>query len=99
MWIPVVPIQFSRYRFDFTLQDFSVETKDYVMIKKRMIFSSAKPQDLSKKEIELYYRMPKEMWTVGPVLLISALPFANYVVFPIAYETTITNYLLYLSIY
>lgn len=36
-------------------------------------------------EIELYHQMPKDMMRVAPVLLISALPFANYVVFPLAY--------------
>ena len=33
----------------------------------------------------VYFQTPKDMLRVGPVLLISALPFANYIVFPLAY--------------
>jgi hypothetical protein len=61
-----------------------MDTKDYVFIKKRVILSPEKVQELSKKDIDLYFRMPGDLRRVGPVLLISALPFANYVVFPIA---------------
>lgn len=40
---------------------------------------------LTRKEIELYFQMPKDMMRVAPVLLLSTLPFANYVIFPLAY--------------
>lgn len=40
---------------------------------------------LTRSEIECYFQTPKDMFKIAPVLLISALPFANYVVFPIAY--------------
>ncbi|KAI5701293.1 hypothetical protein M8J76_000283 [Diaphorina citri] len=40
---------------------------------------------LSRKELELYYQFPKDMMIIAPVLLISALPFMNYVMFPLAY--------------
>jgi hypothetical protein len=39
---------------------------------------------LTRKEMELHTQMPKDMMKVAPVLLIAALPFANYVIFPIA---------------
>ncbi|GAB6020568.1 hypothetical protein CHUAL_003248 [Chamberlinius hualienensis] len=44
-----------------------------------------KLSDLKRYEIENYLMMPREIKRVAPVLLISALPFANYVVFPLAY--------------
>lgn len=37
------------------------------------------------QNFRLYYQLPKDMMKIAPVLLISTLPFANYVVFPIAY--------------
>lgn len=40
---------------------------------------------LTRKELELWKQMPSDMMKVAPVLLISALPLANYVVFPVAY--------------
>ncbi|XP_063701381.1 LETM1 domain-containing protein 1 [Culicoides brevitarsis] len=40
---------------------------------------------LNRSEIECYYYLPKDMFKIAPTLLISALPLANYVVFPIAY--------------
>ena len=30
------------------------------------------------------FQYPKDVWKVSPTLIISALPFANYVIFPIA---------------
>ncbi|KAF5273262.1 hypothetical protein FQR65_LT04684 [Abscondita terminalis] len=41
--------------------------------------------DLTLKEIELYLQMPKDMRRIAPFLIISILPFANYVLFPLAY--------------
>lgn len=42
-------------------------------------------RDLTSEEIDKYYSMPKEMIRVAPVLFISVLPFANYIIFPLAY--------------
>lgn len=39
---------------------------------------------LTRKELELYYQMPRDMRKVAPVLLLSAIPFGHYVVFPLA---------------
>lgn len=39
---------------------------------------------LTRKELELYYQMPRDMRKVGPLLLISALPLVHYVLFPVA---------------
>jgi LETM1-like protein len=40
---------------------------------------------LTRHELELHFQMPRDMIRVAPVLVLSALPFANYVVFPMAY--------------
>lgn len=41
--------------------------------------------NLSRQEIELYDKLPKDMLKLAPVLFFSALPFANYVIFPLIY--------------
>jgi LETM1-like protein len=60
--------------------------KKYLKIARIVNYTSAKGmRALTRKEIELYHQLPKDMKTVAPVLLLSALPFANYVIFPLAY--------------
>lgn len=68
------------------IKDFAQDLKDYFRIV-RMLNSPTKDRfkSLTRREIELYHQMPKDMRKVAPVLLISALPLANYVIFPIAY--------------
>jgi len=39
---------------------------------------------LSRKEIELYQSMAVDLKRVAPFLIISLLPFANYVIMPLA---------------
>lgn len=39
----------------------------------------------SYNDLMIYYQMPKDMIRVAPVLLITALPFTNYIIFPLAY--------------
>jgi len=63
------------------IQDFYREMKEFVSIRR----AGSALHTLSRKQLDIFYRMPREMKKVAPVLLISALPFANYVVFPVAY--------------
>lgn len=42
--------------------------------------------DLKFKELLVYYETPKDLIRVSPTIVISALPFANYVMFPLAYR-------------
>lgn len=42
--------------------------------------------DFNFKELLIYYETPKDLVRVSPTILISLLPFANYVIFPIAYR-------------
>lgn len=39
---------------------------------------------MSYQELIVYYQTPKDLLKVAPTLLVSAAPFANYVVFPLA---------------
>ncbi|XP_055626249.1 LETM1 domain-containing protein 1 [Toxorhynchites rutilus septentrionalis] len=67
------------------VKDFFNDMKRLVKITKIVYTHDNDLRCLTRKEIELYYQMPRDMKKVAPVLLISALPFANYVVFPLAY--------------
>lgn len=57
---------------------------DFVKIRSSMVVGTRDIDTLSRRELELYYQMPNDMRKVGPVLLISAIPFAHYVTMPIA---------------
>ena len=65
------------------IKEFYKDIKHFVRVA-RMVNTNQGFKNLTRKEIELYYQMPRDMLRVAPVLLISALPFANYVVFPVA---------------
>ncbi|XP_055609596.1 LETM1 domain-containing protein 1 [Uranotaenia lowii] len=67
------------------VKEFFGDMKKLVKITKIVYANQNDLRCLNRKEIELYYQMPRDMKKVAPVLLISALPFANYVVFPLAY--------------
>lgn len=66
------------------VKDFYTDMKLLLKITKISNTSSLGLRALTRKELEVYYQMPKDMFRVAPVLVISALPFANYVVFPLA---------------
>lgn len=67
------------------VKDFFSDMKKLVKVTKIVYTHNNDLRCLTRKEIELYYQMPRDMKKVAPVLLISALPFANYVIFPLAY--------------
>lgn len=64
------------------MKDFYGDMKMYFKV--NGIVNSRGLKGLTRKEMELFNQMPKDMMKVAPVLLIAALPFANYVIFPIA---------------
>ncbi|XP_018565096.1 LETM1 domain-containing protein 1 [Anoplophora glabripennis] len=67
------------------VKDFIRDTKDYFKIIRILNATGSDFSKLLRREIELYHQMPKDMRKVAPVLLVSALPFGNYVIFPLAY--------------
>ncbi|XP_055706750.1 LETM1 domain-containing protein 1 [Phlebotomus papatasi] len=80
------PAAMHVYRvFMVGIKDFYADTKKFLKITRIANTSPNGLKALTRKELELYYQMPRDMMKVAPVLLISALPFANYVIFPLAY--------------
>lgn len=66
------------------VRDFYTDMKRYFKINAIINSSEKGIRALTRKEMETFQQVPKDMMKVAPVMLISALPFANYVVFPLA---------------
>lgn len=66
------------------MKDFYRDMKLFLKISRIANTSALGLRALTRKELELYYQMPKDMLRVAPVLLFSALPFANYFILPLA---------------
>lgn len=80
------PSAMNVYRtFVIGMKDLYRDMKQYVKVYKIANTSTLHLRALTRKELELYFQMPKDMKKVAPVFLISALPLANYVIFPLAY--------------
>lgn len=79
------PTAMHVYRiFMVGIKDFYRDMKYYFKIHRRLS-TPAKFKCLTRKEIELYHQMPKDMIRVAPMLILSTLPFANYIVFPLVW--------------
>lgn len=79
------PKVFQVYKiFKIGIRDFIADTKMYYDVTTDL-WTGKSLNDFTRKELGVYRQYPKDVWKVSPVLIISALPFANYVVFPIAY--------------
>lgn len=63
---------------------FGRDSVDYVKIRSRMVIQGKEIETLTRRELELYYQMPSDIRKVGPIILISAIPFAHYLTMPIA---------------
>lgn len=80
------PAAMKMYRvFMDGAKDFYGDMKKFLKITRIANNSAVGLRSLTRKELELYYQMPKDMMKVGPVLLASALPFTNYVILPMVY--------------
>ncbi|CAL7933939.1 unnamed protein product [Xylocopa violacea] len=69
---------------------FSIGTKDFIQDVKQYIGILKKQNidgigNLTVDELQLTYTMPRDLKKICPVLLISAIPFTNYIIFPLAY--------------
>lgn len=67
------------------VKEFYVDMKRFMKVTKIANQSPDGLRALTRSEIECYYQTPKDMAKVAPTLIISALPFMNYIVFPLAY--------------
>lgn len=69
---------------------FSVGTKDFIQDTKKFFLAYTKDKingsdTLTSGELRIMYTMRKDMIKLFPVLIISAIPFTNYIIFPLAY--------------
>lgn len=67
------------------MRDLYRDMKQFLKIYKIVNTSTLHLRALTRKELEVYHQLPKDMKKVAPVFVISALPLANYVLFPLAY--------------
>ncbi|XP_030019841.1 LETM1 domain-containing protein 1 isoform X2 [Manduca sexta] len=79
------PNAVKMYRvFSVGIKDFLRDLKMYISLRLKV----AKDRGFSKmsrQELELYEKMPSDMWRIAPVLILSAIPFGNYIIFPLAF--------------
>ncbi|KAF0290911.1 LETM1 domain-containing protein 1 [Amphibalanus amphitrite] len=78
------PTAFRLYRvFSVGVKDFARDVKSFALLARKV--HGLGLRSLSRRELELYFQMPRDMRAVAPVLLVAALPLAQNVVFPLAY--------------
>lgn len=63
---------------------FGRDMRDYVKVRSQMVVGGRDIDTMTRRELELFYQMPNDMRKVGPIILLSAVPFAHYVTMPIA---------------
>lgn len=63
---------------------FARDMRDYVKVRSKMVMGGRDIDTLSRHELELFCQMPDDMRKVGPIIFISAIPFAHYVTMPVA---------------
>ncbi|RVE52189.1 hypothetical protein evm_003108 [Chilo suppressalis] len=79
------PTAMKMYRvFSVGIKDFLRDLKTYISLRIRVTRDEGFKK-MSRQEIELYQKMPADMWRIAPVLILSAIPFGNYVIFPLAF--------------
>lgn len=74
----------NMYRvFSVGIKDFLRDLKTYISLRFKLIKDKGFTK-MTRQEIELYQKMPSDMLKIAPVLILSAIPFGNYVIFPLA---------------
>lgn len=74
----------NMYRvFSVGIKDFLQDLKTYISLRFKLIKDKGFTK-MTRQEIELYQKMPSDMLKIAPVLILSAIPFGNYVIFPLA---------------
>lgn len=78
------PTAVKMYRvFSIGIKDFLSDLKTYITLRLK-ITKDKGFSNMSRQEIELFQKMPADMWRIAPVLVLSAIPFGNYIIFPLA---------------
>lgn len=79
------PRAFKVYRVYMDgVASFYRDMKDYLKISTKLLGRPENILQLSRRELEIYYQLPKDMRKVGPLLLVSSIPFAQYLTMPVA---------------
>lgn len=74
----------NMYRvFSVGIKDFLRDLKTYISLRFKIIRDKGFSK-LTRQDIELYQKMPSDMLKIAPVLILSAIPFGNYIIFPLA---------------
>lgn len=60
------------------------DMKDYVKISAKLLGRPENVTQLTRRELEIYYQLPRDIRKVGPLLLVSSIPFAQYLTMPVA---------------
>lgn len=80
------PSAMHVYRVFFEgVRDFYKDMKQYLKITRIVKTSTNGLMALTRKELELYSRMPRDMIKIAPTLFLTSLPLVGYAVFPLAY--------------
>lgn len=80
------PRAFKTYRVYMDgVASFYRDMVDYVKISTKLLGAPENLEKLTRHELEVYYQLPRDMRKVGPLLVVSAIPFAQYITMPIAY--------------
>lgn len=78
------PAAISMYRvFSIGISDFYKDLKVYIKLRIKVLKDKGFDA-FTRRDIELYHKMPEDMWRIAPVLFLSAIPFGNYLIFPLA---------------
>ncbi|KAK7081247.1 LETM1-like protein [Halocaridina rubra] len=81
-----MPDTFHMFRiFSIGLKDFIVDFKDFIKVLIILSMPGTTLRSLSRRDMELYYNMPGDMFRVFPILVISSLPFGQNIAFPVGY--------------
>ncbi|XP_053623962.1 LETM1 domain-containing protein 1 isoform X2 [Plodia interpunctella] len=79
------PTAVKMYRvFSVGIKDFLRDLKTYISLRIK-ITRDGGFSNMSRQDIELYEKMPSDMCRIAPVLILSAIPFGNYIIFPLAF--------------
>ncbi|KAJ8670651.1 hypothetical protein QAD02_001910 [Eretmocerus hayati] len=62
---------------------FYEDLKRYIKVRKKI--KQCGMRALTREELQLMFTMPKDLMKISPVLLISAIPFTNYIIFPLVF--------------
>lgn len=77
------PAAMRMYKvFSVGIREFYTDLKKYILL--RIKISRSGFTNMTRQDIELYQKMPSDMIRILPVLIISAIPFGNYFIFPLA---------------